>query len=298
MKTISFIGIGHMGAPMALNLIKAGYAVTVYDLDPNLIATLSAQGARVAKSLQETAANADIVITMLPAGEQVLNVYLGETGLFKAATSKTIFIDCSTIDMATARQLHHEADLKQLILFDAPVSGGTVGAAAGILTFMVGGDKKQYEAIVPVLNAMGKKIFYAGAAGSGQAAKICNNMLLGISMIGVCEAFNLADKLGLDTQTFYDIAAVSSGQCWSLTSYCPVPGPIPTSPANHDYKAGFAVKMMLKDLKLAQQAAVESGAKTPLGAEAMALYTLLYNQGLQDKDFSIFYSWLTEAIPK
>lgn len=296
MKNIAFIGVGHMGGPMAANLIKAGYHVTVYDVVPALTEDLAKEGARVGHSIAETVQQADVIVSMLPEGKHVLSVYLGEQGILAHASSQALLIDSSTIDINSARQLHQAAADKNLALIDAPVSGGTTGASAGTLTFMVGGDKKNYDLALPILSKMGKKIFYAGAAGNGQAAKICNNMLLGISMIGVSEAFHLAGKLGLDTQTFYDIASVSSGQCWSMTSYCPVPGPIPTTPANRDYEPGFAAKMMLKDLKLAQQAALSSGANTLLGAEATAIYNLLCSMGFDDKDFSAIYPWLSHKI--
>jgi len=291
---IGFIGVGHMGHPMALNLIKAGHDVTVYDVVPALTAAMAKEGAKVGASVAETVQQADMVISMLPEGKHVLAVYLGEQGVLAKAASSTLLIDCSTIDIATARQLHEAAQAGNFALLDAPVSGGTTGAAAATLTFMVGGDQQHYERVQPILATMGKKIFYAGKAGSGQAAKICNNMLLGISMIGVSEAFHLAEKLGLSDQTFYDIASVSTGQCWSMTSYCPVPGPVPASPANRDYQAGFAAKMMLKDLRLAQEAATTGSANTPLGAEATALYSALCEKGFADKDFSYIYQWLSQ----
>ena len=293
-KNISFIGLGHMGAPMAANLIKAGYTVKIYDLNPQLMSPLVEQGAIAASSILTAIIDAEVVITMLPAGEQVLAVYLGAEGILDNINKQALLIDCSTIEMDAAKSLHAAASFQQLALLDAPVSGGTKGAAAKTLTFMVGGDKRHYERALPVFENMGKKILYAGAGGSGQAAKICNNMLLGISMIAVSEAFHLADKLGLDAQTFFDIASVSSGECWALTNYCPVPGPVPTTPANRGYEAGFAVKMMQKDLRLAQQAASSSGANTPLGAGAFALYNTLSMEGLGEKDFSMFYEWLVK----
>ncbi|MFN7097078.1 MAG: 3-hydroxyisobutyrate dehydrogenase [Gammaproteobacteria bacterium] len=296
MNKIGFIGVGHMGGPMAANLVKAGFVVTIYDIVPALTDTLKQQGAQVANSIADVVKNADVIISMLPEGKHVLAAYLGDSGILAHASPSTLLIDSSTIDINSARQLHQAAMAKGLALIDAPVSGGTTGAAAATLTFMVGGDKKNYELALPILSKMGKKIFYAGVAGSGQAAKICNNMLLGISMIGVSEAFHLADKLGLDAQTFYDIASVSSGQCWSMTSYCPVPGPVPAAPSNHDYEPGFAAKMMLKDLKLAQQAAIASGANTLLGAEASAIYNLFCTSGFDNKDFSAIYPWLSHKL--
>jgi 3-hydroxyisobutyrate dehydrogenase len=240
----------------------------------------------------EAAAGADAEITMLPAGAQVADIYLGAGGLIAAAGPGTLLIDCSTIDVATARRVAAAAGERGLAMLDAPVSGGMAGAEAATLTFMVGGEAAAFAAARPLLAAMGKAVILAGPPGAGQAAKICNNLMLGISMIGVSEAFVLAERLGLDRQRLFDIASKSSGQCWSMTSYCPVPGPVPTSPANRDYQAGFTAAMMLKDLVLAQGAANAAGVATPLGAEAAALYKLYAGQGEAGRDFSGIINFL------
>ena len=285
MAKIGFIGLGNMGLPMALNLVKAGHAVAGNDVTPKGMETLAAAGGAAAKSLAE-AAQSDIVVTMLPAGQQVRDVYLGANGILSKAKKGTLFIDSSTIDVATARAVAAEAEKRGMLMIDAPVSGGVGGAQGGTLTFMVGGPDAAFEKAKPILEKMGKTIVHAGVAGAGQAAKICNNMILGISMIAVSEAFVLAEKLGLDKQKLFDISSKSSGQCWSMTSYCPVPGPVPASPANRDYQAGFTAAMMLKDLKLAQEAAKSAGAKTPLGAEAAEIYDRYVGAGEGGRDFS------------
>ena len=286
MTQIGFIGIGNMGGPMAANLIKAGHNVIAFDPVPAALERAEVQGASVAGSPAEAATDAETVVTMLPAGQHVRDVYLGEGGVIAAADPEALLIDCSTIDVTTAREVSAAAEAAGLAMVDAPVSGGVGGAEAATLTFMVGGSEAAFARAEPLLAAMGKNIVHAGGPGNGQAAKICNNMILGISMIGVCEAFVLAEKLGLDRQKLFDIASTASGQCWSLTSYCPVPGPVPTSPANRDYAPGFTGAMMLKDLKLAQDAARAFDAATPLGAEAAALYALFANGGREAKDFS------------
>lgn len=283
---IGFIGLGNMGGPMAVNLVKAGHEVKVFDMSGAAVEKAVAAGARGGASAVDAAKEAEIVITMLPAGQHVRQVYLGDSGLLANVREGTLLIDCSTIDVGTAREVHAAARLVRAAFLDAPVSGGTGGATAGTLTFMVGGDDQAFVRAKPVLEKMGKNIFHAGGGGNGQAAKICNNMLLGISMIGTCEAFVLAEKLGLAHETLYEISSTASGQCWSLTSYCPVPGPVPASPANRDYQAGFTAAMMLKDLKLAQTAALASGATTPLGAQAAALYSLYEASGAGALDFS------------
>jgi 3-hydroxyisobutyrate dehydrogenase len=285
MANIGFIGLGNMGLPMALNLVKAGHAVAGNDVTPKGMEALAAAGGAIAKSASE-AAQADIVVTMLPAGQQVRDVYLGANGLLSKAKKGTLFIDSSTIDVETARAVAAEAEKKGMLMIDAPVSGGVGGAQGATLTFMVGGPDAAFEKAKPILDKMGKTIVHAGGAGAGQAAKICNNMILGISMIAVSEAFVLAEKLGLDKQKLFDISSKSSGQCWSMTSYCPVPGPVPASPANRDYQAGFTAAMMLKDLKLAQEAAKSAGAKTPLGAEAAEIYDRYVGSGEGGRDFS------------
>lgn len=286
MTTIGFIGVGNMGGPMARNLLKAGFAVKAFDLVPNALARVVAAGATAAGSMRDAATGVDAVVTMLPAGKHVREVYLGEKGVIAAARKGTLFIDSSTIDVATARDVIAAAEQAGMPMVDAPVSGGTGGAEAGTLTFMVGGSDKAFAAAKPILEKMGKTIVHAGGAGNGQAAKICNNMILGISMIAVSEAFALADKLGLDRQKLFDISSKSSGQCWSLTTYCPVPGPVPTSPANRDYQPGFTADMMLKDLRLSQEAAKSSGAATRLGAAATGLYTEFVDKGNGGLDFS------------
>jgi 3-hydroxyisobutyrate dehydrogenase len=286
MARIGFIGLGNMGGPMARNLLKAGHRVTAFDLVPDLIAQLVKDGAIAATSPAEAARAAEIVVTMLPAGEHVREVYLGVGQVLKTAAPRTLLIDSSTIDVETAREVAAAAAAAGRLMVDAPVSGGTAGAAAGTLTFMVGGPAEAFAAAQQFLEAMGKTIVYAGGAGNGQAAKICNNMILGISMIAVSEAFALAEKLGLEAQKLFDIASRSSGQCWSLTSYCPVPGPVPSSPANRGYKAGFSADMMLKDLRLSQQAASKTAALTPLGAAATGLYSRYTQGGYGGSDFS------------
>ncbi len=286
MGKVGFIGLGNMGGPMAANLVKAGHEVLGVDLSPAAIARLEQEGGAGAASVAEAVRAADVVITMLPAGKHVRQIYLGEDGVLQHVKPGVILIDSSTIDVESARAAAQAAEEAGVSMVDAPVSGGVGGAAAGTLTFMVGGPETAFAAAKPYLEVMGKTIVHAGGAGNGQAAKICNNMLLGISMIGTCEAFALGERLGLDPQKLYDISSTASGQCWSMTSYCPVPGPVPASPANRDYAPGFAAAMMLKDLKLAQEAASASGASTPLGAEAAALYSLFCNAGDGDTDFS------------
>ncbi|MEP1230622.1 MAG: 3-hydroxyisobutyrate dehydrogenase, partial [Litorimonas sp.] len=271
MTKIAFIGLGNMGIGMAANLAKAGHEVRALDISKDAMTRAVELGCIAAKNAQDAVETAEVVVTMLPAGKHVKLVYGGEDGVFNYAASDTLMIDCSTIDVASARDVIGRAQAKGFNMIDAPVSGGVGGAQAGTLTFMCGGTHEGYEAAKPFLDIMGKNIFHAGAAGNGQVAKICNNMLLGIHMIGTCEAFNLAEKLGLDAQTFYDISSTASGQNWSMTSYCPAPGPIPNAPSNHDYKAGFAAGMMLKDLRLAQEAASAARASTPLGAQSEAI---------------------------
>jgi 3-hydroxyisobutyrate dehydrogenase len=286
MAKVGFIGLGNMGLPMALNLIKAHHAVTGFDVSPAGPEKLAAAGGLAAKEVADAAAEMDVIITMLPAGQHVRDVYIGNGGVFSRAKKGAVLIDCSTIDVETARAVADEADKKGFFMVDAPVSGGVGGAQGATLTFMVGGSDAAFEMAKPILEAMGKTIVHAGDAGAGQAAKICNNMILGISMIAVSEAFVLAEKLGLDKQKLFDISSKSSGQCWSMTTYCPVPGPVPTSPANRDYAAGFTAAMMLKDLKLSQEAAKTAGARTPLGAGATTLYEKFVEGGEAGKDFS------------
>lgn len=286
MARIGFIGLGNMGLPMAQNLLKAGHSVTGLDIAKAQVDKLVATGGRAAGSVKEAASGVDIVITMLPAGAQVRDIYLGDDGVIAAASPGTLLIDSSTIDVETARAVAAAAQGRGLAMLDAPVSGGVGGAQGATLTFMVGGPEAAFEQARPVLEAMGRTIVHAGGSGNGQAAKICNNMILGVSMIAVSEAFVLAEKLGLDAQKLFDISSKSSGQCWSMTSYCPVPGPVPASPANRDYQAGFTAAMMLKDLNLAQDAAKAAGAATPLGADAARIYGRYVESGEGARDFS------------
>jgi 3-hydroxyisobutyrate dehydrogenase len=286
MTQIGFIGLGNMGLPMAQSLIKAGHPVCGYDVSAAALDKFSAAGGIAVRSLDVATMGVDVVISMLPAREQVREVYLGQGGVLASAAPGTLLIDCSTVDVETARAVAAAANVNELEMLDAPVSGGVTGAQAATLTFMVGGSDKAFGRAKPVLEAMGKTIVQAGAAGNGQAAKICNNMILGISMIAVCEAFVLAEKLGLDPHTLFEISSRSSGQCWSMTSYCPVPGLVPTSPANRDYQPGFSAAMMLKDLKLAQDAARLTRSVAPLGAGAAAVYQRFVEDGGGAGDFS------------
>jgi 3-hydroxyisobutyrate dehydrogenase len=286
MARIGFIGLGNMGLPMAQNLLKAGHQVEGVDVNPASVEKLKVAGGAGAETAKIAAARADVVITMLPSGKEVCEIYLGAGGIVENANPGTLLIDCSTIDVENARVVAAAAEAKDLLMLDAPVSGGVGGATAGTLTFMVGGPDRAFVRAQSILEKMGKTIVHAGGPGNGQAAKICNNMILGISMIAVSEAFVLAEQLGLEHQKLFDIASKSSGQCWSLTTYCPVPGPVPTSPANRDYQAGFTAAMMLKDLKLSQDAAKSSGAKTHLGADAAKIYTQYVESGEGARDFS------------
>src|SRR5215813_6595246 len=283
MATIAFIGLGNMGGPMAANLVKGGHKVVAFDLVAASRDQAKADGAAIAESAAASVKGAEVVITMLPAGKHVLSVW---NEVVPAMTKGTLIIDCSTIDVESSKQAHALAVKHGVSSVDAPVSGGTGGAKGATLTFMCGGEEKAFAAAKPVLEKMGKRIVHCGGGGAGQAAKICNNMILGISMIAVSEAFTLAERLGLSHQALFEVASTSSGQCWSLTNYCPVPGPVPTSPANRDYQAGFTAAMMLKDLMLAQQAAQAANATTPLGAEAAQLFSLFVNGGQGAKDFS------------
>ena len=298
MATIGFIGLGNMGAPMAANLVRAGHQVTGFDTAVGKTEALAAKGGRAAATAAEAAAAGETVITMLPAGPDVRSVYLGDAGILAQARKDALLIDCSTIDVESARAVAAAASDAGFDMLDAPVSGGVVGAETAGLTFMVGGNVDAFERARPLLTAMGRTIVYAGPAGNGQAAKICNNMILGVSMIAVCEAFSLAEQLGLAAHTLFDISAKSSGQCWALTSYCPVPGPVPASPANRDYVAGFTAAMMLKDLRLAQQAAQASAAATPLGAAAANLYQLFVEEGTGGLDFSAIYRFIRKSEVK
>jgi len=286
MAAIGFIGLGNMGGPMARNLLKAGHSLKVFDLSAAAVEGLTAVGATKAESASDAARDVDFVVTMLPAGEHVRSVYLGEGGLIASANKGTLFIDSSTIDIPSARETIAAAEAAGMMMLDAPVSGGVGGAEAGTLTFMVGGADAAFQKAKPILEKMGKNIFHAGAAGNGQVAKVCNNMILGISMIGVSEAFVLGERLGLDAQTLFDISSTASGQCWSMTSYCPVPGPVPTSPANRNYQPGFTAGMMLKDLRLALEASKTAKSPIPLGGQAAQLYALMEAAGEDNLDFS------------
>ena len=292
MTRIAFIGLGNMGGPMAANLVKAGHTVIGYDLSHDMLKAAEAAGIKAANVLTEALAEAEVVVTMLPKGQHVLTVW---TDILRSVPKGTLLIDSSTIDVDSARTAHVMAGQVGCLSLDAPVSGGTGGASAGTLTFMAGGSPESFAAAKPLLEVMGRKIVHCGDAGAGQAAKICNNMILGISMIGVCEAFVLGEKLGLSHQALFDVASTSSGQCWSISTYCPVPGPVPTSPANNDYKPGFSAALMLKDLRLSQEAALSSGASTPLGAEAAQLFGLFEKLGNGGRDFSAIIEMFREA---
>jgi 3-hydroxyisobutyrate dehydrogenase len=281
--TIAFIGLGNMGLPMASNLVNAGYNVRGFDVVAAANAAALKAGITTTATAAEAVAGAHFVISMLPNGKLVLELY---NGILPAAAPGTLFIDSSTIDVASARAAHELAAAAGMASVDAPVSGGVGGAAAGTLTFMAGGDAEAFARARPVLERMGKKIVHCGAAGAGQAAKICNNMILGISMIAVSEAFVLGERLGLSHQALFDVASTSSGQCWSLTTYCPVPGPVPASPANNDYKPSFAAALMLKDLLLSQEAANATNALTPLGHHATEIYQSFVASGQAGADFS------------
>ena len=292
MSIVAFIGLGNMGLPMAINLKKAGHDIRAFDTVPAAQEKAAAEGMTVAASAVEAIADADVIVTMLPNGAIVLKVF---EAIVPAAKKGAVIIDCSTIDVTSARKAHAMAEAAGLLPLDAPVSGGTGGAAAGTLTFMVGGSPEAFEKARPILEVMGGKLVHCGAGGAGQAAKICNNMLLGISMIGACEAFALAEKLGLEAQAAFDVISTSSGFCWSVNTYCPVPGVGPASPADNDYKPGFAAELMLKDLGLSQQAAGDAGQATPMGEHAMQLFRHFIDHGGAGKDFSGIIEYLKTA---
>ena len=291
MPNIGFIGLGNMGGPMAANLVKSGERVRGFDLVPAAREAAAADGIEIVANAKSTVDDADVVITMLPAGEHVVSVW---HEVLPLARQGTLFIDCSTIDVANARKAHDLAGARGIATLDAPVSGGVGGAKAATLTFMVGGSAHAFAHGKPVLERMGKRVVHCGEAGNGQAAKICNNMILGVSMIAVSEAFVLGEKLGLSHQALFDVASASSGQCWSLTSYCPVPGPVPASPANNHYKPGFAAALMLKDLKFAREAAESVKANTALGAQAAAIYEGFAQEGHSGLDFSAIIQLVRE----
>jgi 3-hydroxyisobutyrate dehydrogenase len=292
MTTVGFIGLGNMGAPMAVNLARTGHDVLGFDLVPAACESARRNGTAVAASATDCVKGREIVITMLPAGRHVLDVF---RTIVPAMANGALIVDCSTIDVDSARAAHGLAEAAGLLSLDAPVSGGVAGATAATLTFMVGGSDAAFAAGEKILGAMGKRVVHCGPGGAGQAAKICNNMLLGISMIGACESFALAEKLGLDRQKLFDVISTSSGNCWSVSTYCPVPGVGPKSPADNDYKPGFAAALMLKDLLLAQDAAGSVGAATPLGAAAAALYAEMVKDGDGDRDFSAMLPRLAHA---
>jgi len=281
---IAFIGLGHMGGGMAPNLAKAGHQVRAFDLSEDALTRASDRGCTAAASAAEACKDADVVITMLPAAKHVLDVYRNH--VFTIAPKSALLIDCSTIDVGSAKTISDEAAFAGFPMLDAPVSGGIAAAEGGSLTFMVGGPDEAFERGQPILEPMAKAVIHAGEAGAGQAAKICNNMILGATMAATCEAFVLAQKLGLDLQTFFDISSKASGQSWSMTSYCPIPGVGPETPADRGYEGGFASALMLKDLKLAAEAAQQVGAYTPMGAEAEELYQRFVDRGGGNKDFS------------
>jgi len=296
MARVAFIGLGNMGGGMAANLAKAGHDVVAFDLSEDALLRAEARGCSRAASAQEAMEGAEAVVTMLPAGKHVREVY--ESSVIGHAPTGAILMDCSTIDVTTAREEIGKAAAAGYEMVDAPVSGGIAAAEAGTLTFMVGGTDAAFERAPPYLEIMGKAVIHAGAPGSGQAAKICNNMLLGASMAATCETFVMAKKLGLDLQTFFDISSKASGQCWSMTSYCPVPGVGPETPADRDFDGGFAAALMLKDLRLAMEAAQSVGAYTPMGAEAETLYARFADLGGGGKDFSALIKMIDDSWPK
>jgi 3-hydroxyisobutyrate dehydrogenase len=293
MARIAFIGLGNMGGGMAANLAKAGHEVRAFDLSEAALAKAEERGATRATDAAAAVEGAEAVVTMLPAGKHVAEVY--RSAVFGKAPTGAILLDCSTIDVATARSVEEEARAAGYEMVDAPVSGGIAAAEGGTLTFMVGGSAEGFERARPVLEQMGKAVIHAGGSGSGQAAKIVNNMLLGVTMAGTCEAFVLAQKLGLDPQVFFDISSKASGQSWSMTSYCPVPGVGPETPADRGYDGGFAAQLMLKDLALAMEAAEGVGAYTPMGGEAEELYRRFVERGGASKDFSAIIKMIDDS---
>jgi len=298
MTTIGWIGLGHMGQPMVRNLLKAGFEVYVYDVVPAAMAATIKEGAKAANSVAELTEKSEIVMTSVQTSQQVSDICLNPEGIFTHAKPNLLYIDCSSIDITTTRALHAEAEKLRIAMLDAPVSGGVAGAEAASLTIMVGGSEIDFVRAEPILKVLGKKLVYAGGPTSGQAAKICNNLLLAVSMIGVCEAFTLAKQLGLDQKKFFEISSNASGQCWSMTSYCPVPNIIENVPANKDYQPGFMAKMMLKDLRLGQHAAENVNAAIPLGALAAELYEFYVNQGFGEKDFSGIINFIAHSDVK
>ncbi len=293
MARVAFIGLGNMGGGMAANLAKAGHEVIAFDLSQDALARAEANGCTIAETAEHAVATAEAVVTMLPAGKHVAEVY--RSNVLLNAPREAILLDCSTIDVATAKAVEGEAGTAGFNMVDAPVSGGIAAAEGGTLTFMVGGSDEGFERARPILEQMGKAVIHAGGAGAGQAAKICNNMLLGATMAATCEAFVLAQKLGLDPQIFFNISSKASGQSWSMTAYCPVPGVGPETPADRNYEGGFAAALMLKDMKLAMEAALEAGAYTPMGGEATELYQRLVDRGGGGKDFSALIKMIDDS---
>jgi 3-hydroxyisobutyrate dehydrogenase len=293
MARIGFIGLGNMGGPMAANLVKAGHTVSGYDLSQAALQALKTAGGEVATSAAEAVHGAEIVITMLPAGEHVRDVFLHQGGLIDVVKDAgPLLIDCSTIDVDSARVVTAAAEAAGLQMLDAPVSGGTTGAQNGTLTFMVGGTEDAFARGLPILQAMGKNIFHAGGPGAGQAVKICNNMMLSVNMVGVAEGFILAQKLGLDWNKLHEVCSTATSNSWALSNYCPAPGPVPAAPSNRDYAPGFMAALMLKDTKLAQAAAEATGSPTPLSAQALSFYQAVVDAGDGAKDFSVVFRWL------
>ena len=286
MANIGFVGLGHMGLPMAIQLVKAGHNVSGYDLDKKAVSAFTFEGRKPAEDLLATALGQDVVITMLQTGDQVQKVCSGNNGLLANVSKNTLLVDCSSIDVTSSQSIHALAEQQGLLAVDAPVSGGVKGAQAGTLTFLVGGTEHAFEKAQPILAAMGKKIIHTGVAGSGQVAKICNNMVLGISMIAISEAFVLAERLGLTPKKFFEVVTNASGKCWAMENYVPVPGVLDNVPANHGYKPGFTVAMMLKDLRLSQNSAETAGVNTAMGQCALQLYQHCLDEGMGELDFS------------
>lgn len=286
MARVAFVGLGNMGSPMAANLVRAGHAVSGYDLSAAARDAAAAAGVRIAGSARDAAAGAEVVVTMLPAGRHLLDAYEGPDGLVAAAPAGTLFIDSSTVDVASCRRAHAVAREGRMVSVDAPVSGGVAGAEAATLTFMAGGDAAALDRARPILDAMGRRVVACGGPGAGQVAKMCNNMILGVSMVAISEAFVLGEALGLDHQALFDVASTSSGQCWALTNHCPVPGPVPSSAANRDYRPGFAAALMLKDLTLARDAAADAGVDAALGRHARDIFAGFAEGGGAALDYS------------
>lgn len=296
MANIGFVGLGHMGLPMAIQLVKAGHNVNGFDLDKTALSAFAAQGGREAPDLLSAARGQDIIITMLQTGDQVQKVCSGKDGLLANASQNALLIDCSSIDVPSSQNIHALAEQQGLLAVDAPVSGGVKGAQGGTLTFLVGGSEHAFEKAQPILAIMGKKIIHTGVAGSGQVAKICNNMVLGISMIAISEAFVLAERLGLSHKKFFEVVTNASGKCWAMENYAPVPGVLDNVPANNDYKPGFTVAMMLKDLRLSQNSAETAGVNTAMGQCATTLYQHCLDEGMGELDFSAIIKTLNGSI--